>query len=99
MKLIDLLVTGATCALLSSSLVSTVACSKVAEPGASDFKPAEAPPEEPGPTKLVIVDEKVGTGAEAKDGSTVKVHYTGTLMSGKKFDSSRDRGEPFEFKL
>jgi FKBP-type peptidyl-prolyl cis-trans isomerase FkpA len=75
------------------------ACSKVAEPGGSDFKPAEAPPELPGPTKLEIVDEKVGTGAEAKTGNTVKVHYTGTLMSGKKFDSSRDHGEPFEFKL
>jgi peptidylprolyl isomerase len=82
--------------LLAFALFS---CSKVAEPGSSDFKPAEAPPEPPGPTKLEIVDEKVGTGAEAKTGSSVKVHYTGTLMSGKKFDSSRDRGEPFDFKL
>ncbi len=80
-------------------LAALAACSKVAEPGASDFKPAEAPPETPGPTKLETVDEKVGTGAVAKAGDTVKVHYTGTLMSGKKFDSSLDRGEPFEFKL
>ena len=80
-------------------LLLAAACSKVSEPGASDFKPAEAPPEPPGPTKLEIVDEVVGTGAEAKDGDEVKVHYTGTLMNGKKFDSSRDRGEPFGFKL
>ena len=44
-------------------------------------------------------DVKVGDGAEAKEGSTVSVHYTGTLTSGKKFDSSRDRDAPFEFTI
>lgn len=49
--------------------------------------------------KLVIEDIKVGTGAEATKGKTVDVHYVGTLESGKKFDSSRDRNEAFSFKL
>ncbi|WP_406700985.1 FKBP-type peptidyl-prolyl cis-trans isomerase [Singulisphaera sp. Ch08] len=40
-----------------------------------------------------------GTGPEAKSGQTVSVHYTGTLENGNKFDSSRDRGEPFSFTL
>ena len=44
-------------------------------------------------------DLKKGTGAVAKAGQTVKVHYTGWLTDGKKFDSSLDRGEPLEFKL
>ncbi|MCC3245930.1 FKBP-type peptidyl-prolyl cis-trans isomerase [Methylocystis sp. WRRC1] len=52
---------------------------------------------------LKIIDNKVGTGAAAKSGQTVSVHYTGWLYNngakGKKFDSSRDRGEPFEFPL
>ncbi len=41
----------------------------------------------------------MGTGAMPKDTNTVKVHYTGTLINGKVFDSSRDRGEPIEFPL
>lgn len=48
---------------------------------------------------LQFRDEQVGTGEEAKSGDRVAVHYTGTLENGKKFDSSRDRGQPFEFKL
>ena len=44
-------------------------------------------------------DIVVGTGATAAFGNTVKVHYSGFLASGEKFDSSRDRGEPFSFPL
>jgi FKBP-type peptidyl-prolyl cis-trans isomerase len=48
---------------------------------------------------LKYYDLKPGTGAEAKAGQRVKVHYTGWLTDGKKFDSSVDRGEPFVFQL
>ena len=48
---------------------------------------------------LQIEEIKVGTGAEAKSGQSVSVHYTGTLTNGSKFDSSRDRNEPFDFQL
>ena len=44
---------------------------------------------------LKYVELKVGDGKEAKEGSTVKVHYTGKLENGTKFDSSLDRGEPY----
>ncbi len=49
--------------------------------------------------ELEIVEVKVGTGTEAVSGKTVSVHYTGTLTNGSKFDSSKDRGDPFNFKL
>ena len=46
-----------------------------------------------------IEEVRQGTGAEARAGNTVTVHYVGTLTDGKKFDSSRDRGKGFEFRL
>jgi FKBP-type peptidyl-prolyl cis-trans isomerase FkpA len=48
---------------------------------------------------LIIEELKVGTGAEAAAGQYVSVHYTGWLTDGSKFDSSKDRGDPFEFPL
>ena len=52
---------------------------------------------------LQITDTKAGTGAEARKGQTVTVHYTGWLSNngqqGAKFDSSRDRKDPFKFPL
>jgi FKBP-type peptidyl-prolyl cis-trans isomerase FkpA len=57
-------------------------------------------------TSLQISDGKVGSGTEAKAGKTVVVHYTGWLYDpskpdkhGKQFDSSRDRNDPFQFRL
>ena len=56
--------------------------------------------------KLTVIDQKVGTGPEAKAGMDVLVHYTGWLYDenakdkhGAKFDSSHDHGAPFNFTL
>ena len=48
---------------------------------------------------LKYEDVKTGTGDAATAGKTVSVHYTGWLTNGTKFDSSKDRGKPFEFPL
>jgi len=75
----------------------------------SDIKKVTVAPVEPASasiTSLVKDDVKIGTGAEAKTGQTVSVHYTGWLYDanaadkhGKQFDSSRTRGTPFKFPL
>ena len=51
------------------------------------------------PSGLRYEEEVVGTGEAPKTGQQVIVHYTGTLTNGQKFDSSRDRNEPFSFVL
>ncbi len=55
------------------------------------------------PSGLQFEDTVVGSGAEAQKGNHVSVHYTGWLyengQAGQKFDSSKDRNEPFEFPL
>ncbi|MGY5877017.1 MAG: FKBP-type peptidyl-prolyl cis-trans isomerase [Candidatus Thorarchaeota archaeon] len=50
-------------------------------------------------TGLQIEEIVVGTGDSPKQGQTVVVHYTGWLTNGDKFDSSVDRGQPFEFQI
>ncbi len=48
---------------------------------------------------LKYIDEMEGTGDSPNTGQKVTVHYTGTLENGKKFDSSKDRDEPFTFTI
>ena len=84
--------------LSSLMFVVAAACSKAPEEPTSDYKPAQATPLPPGPTKLEIEDLVVGSGRQVSAGETVRVQYTGTLTSGKKFDSSYDHGgDPFKF--
>jgi FKBP-type peptidyl-prolyl cis-trans isomerase len=95
--------------VLALGLASAACQRKVEEPesrvivpvpsGESAAAPASASPAASKPSGLVKEDIKVGTGPEAKAGDHVRVHYTGTLTDGTKFDSSLDRNEPFEFSL
>jgi FKBP-type peptidyl-prolyl cis-trans isomerase len=94
----------ATCSLVSCLIVLVSGCAKKEEPVSA--APAEEPSTtaatpQPGVTvtELKIEDTKVGTGAEAVAGKSVTVHYTGWLTNGTKFDSSKDRGQPFIFQL
>lgn len=53
----------------------------------------------PTPSGLYYIEARAGKGEKPKVNQKVKVHYTGYLLNGKKFDSSVDRGQPFEFVL
>ena len=82
--------------MLAASVFLTLACSQQ----------AVTKVESSSMTELIKTDVKLGEGIEAIAGRNVSVHYTGWLYDaaaadhkGKKFDSSRDRNEPFEFPL
>ena len=84
-------------------LIVTIACGGSAQKTEST---EGVPMADTGVKELQMVDTKVGTGAEAVAGRVVSVHYTGWLFDaakgdkrGSKFDSSKDRNEPFEFPL
>ena len=63
-------------------------------------KPSISIPQDLPPSSLVIDDEIVGSGDEATSGRNVSVHYVGVAWStGKQFDASWDRNEPFDFRL
>ena len=87
---------GAACTKKETTASSTTTASTVAGKDSNTASTAAVT----APGGSVKIDEvTVGTGAEAVNGKTVSVHYTGTLMDGKKFDSSLDRGQPFKFEL
>lgn len=66
----------------------------------SNTKPEVVIPQTPAPIDLVIEDITVGDGVEAVSGKSVSVHYVGVAWStGKQFDASWDRNEPFDFGL
>jgi FKBP-type peptidyl-prolyl cis-trans isomerase FkpA len=85
--------------LLASAFAAAAAIQDAKPMQPSDSDHAAAGKEVITATGLKYTDLKVGNGAEAKPGDTVKVHYTGWLVDGTKFDSSLDRNVPFEFKL
>ena len=82
----------------------TPAATNPAETPAAEVPAVEPPASATGSvtadvTELKIEDVLVGKGAEAKNGDTVSVDYTGWLADGTKFDSSLDRGKPYDFVL
>ena len=83
--------------------LAAISCCAVLCTGCVADEKKETPKEEEGVTTtksgLKYKDLKVGKGDEAIKGDKVTVHYTGTLTDGKKFNSSLDRKEPFEFDL
>jgi FKBP-type peptidyl-prolyl cis-trans isomerase FkpA len=87
-------------AFLGASLMLCLACSE-SDANSQDKDKKDKKEEKVITTKsgLKYVELKEGTGDEAKAGQIVEVHYTGWLKDGTKFDSSKDRNEPFKFPL
>ncbi len=81
----------------TTTISQATTTNKQTEQPMQDEQPQEQP--EPVTPKLQTEILQEGTGAEAINGNTVSVHYTGLLEDGTKFDSSLDRGQPFSFTL
>src|ERR1019366_1880592 len=92
---------SAPAATTSATTTQSAADAVSPPPIGAPIQPITAAPTQPGATvtELKKEDTKVGTGAEAVTGKSVSVHYTGWLTDGTKFDSSKDRGQPFSFQL
>ena len=93
-----LVLTLAACSGKTDGGTTAAAPAQTAESGAEDTFAMPANPQTT-PSGLQYVIDQPGTGAKPQAGQSVSVHYTGWLTDGTKFDSSRDRGEPFEFAL
>jgi peptidylprolyl isomerase len=90
--------------LLAVGIVIPACSQKETKNMTTELKPAAAQQNSPeqyikSPSGLAYLEIKPGTGASPVAGKQVKVHYTGTLENGAKFDSSVDRGQPFSFTI
>lgn len=85
--------------IIPAAVAVFIALSPAFSKAATMSAPAAPASEVTTPSGLKYQDIKVGAGEVAAAGQTVSVHYTGTLTDGKKFDSSKDRNQPFEFPL
>ncbi len=83
-----------------TQLTATPTSSEPADPSrADDAGTGEIELSKVGPGQVGVTELVVGDGATARDGGRLSVHYTGTLLDGTVFDSSRKHGTPFEFRL
>ena len=91
------------CARLTATLAALVLTSMVSMVSDDSASAQSAAKPVTTATGLQMIDTKVGTGASPRTNQTAVVHYTGWLyvngVKGKKFDSSVNRGEPFEFPI
>jgi FKBP-type peptidyl-prolyl cis-trans isomerase len=83
----------------TGSAATTTQTTPTPAAGADDFNEGASKQVITLPDGLKYINLRTGDGALATASSTVRVHYTGWLASGKKFDSSRDRGQPFDVAL
>jgi FKBP-type peptidyl-prolyl cis-trans isomerase FkpA len=79
--------------IVALALAATLGCSQTPASQPSTAKEITMP------DGLKYTDDQLGSGTEATSGKTVVVHYTGWLLDGTKFDSSKDRNQPFSFPL